>query len=117
LALGLAAGLSLREAATQAGYGPKTKSFYALQNDAAFMAKVQRLRRRREWGGLGDVADIVGALLSKSMSTQSDTAGQNLSRLCLVSAAELLLKMPRTSLEPGPSDRELDAWAAAYSVK
>ncbi|HXV00561.1 MAG TPA: hypothetical protein VG166_08680 [Caulobacteraceae bacterium] len=108
LAEGIAAGLSWHEAAARASYAPTSRSYYRLKSDPRFQRLVERHRRRREWAGIGDLGDIVGSLLAKSRETEATTAGQNLSRLCLVSAAQLFLKMPGGPLEDGTSRPQAD---------
>jgi hypothetical protein len=119
LAEGLANGLIMRRAADNAGYAATTRSFYKFPHDPAFMARVEHFRRRREWGGMADLAEIVGRLLRQAdvLAADSRISAQNLARLYMVSAANLLPKLARAAPDSDGISREaLDEWAQTYGA-
>lgn len=109
-ALGVAEGLSLRQAAIAAGYSRHTNYVYKTARDPAFQTRVAAIALQRQWGRSNELGAIIAGLMDCADKALAQGAVQT-ARLALAEAAKFKAQLPRP-LAPGElTDEE---WRRTY---
>jgi hypothetical protein len=121
LAEGLAKGLTARQAALRAGFGPRNDVYYRWLKLPEFMARVERHRRAQAPAGSADLQPVIERLLAAADKGAEATDGPTLRAVCdlLAEAARLKQLLPAPESEARPQNYEMtrEAWLAAFAPK
>jgi hypothetical protein len=113
-AVGVASGLSIRQAAREAGYADSTTRIYRRAKRKDFVAMVDEIHEDRGLGVTTDLAPTIALMLRRSQEAAllNTPAGITLAGQLLLAVARLQEKLPKP-----PNERQvsLKAWAAMYA--